>query len=502
LKTRWTIRILAAALVVLTLVPAASAARHSVTVVVASELSLDEAASGGAVGLMIPGAGSSVSRESALASLVRGKVENALLGGKPSGKPKITLGGPRGDITIFVTLPPPGKHHNVLRYPITITGPGYGPGRILVSSHTRLRGLISIADIAPSVEALERGKDPVIESRAGDDPVRELVELDRRLGNVHDSRQPADRTLIAVALGLCVLATLLRSRLLGRAALLSIPSIFVATVIASAVGIDQTAPTVTTVGGVGLVLSIALAYLSTTRHRLALALAFLLGTYGVALAVSPETISLAAIGPHPDGGGRFYGITNQVETLLLPGALACGALVGPLLLPVVALLSIVLVGWSRTGADGGGILVYAAGFAVLALLLLRDRLTWRRVVLATAAVIAGCIALVGLDAATGGSSHVTRAVGDGPAALFDDLGRRIHLSYAGVTDSTYKIVVFLGSVAAIALAAAQRPRSPVLLAFATAVAVSLLVNDSAYDIARFGAVAAATVFVWSRGTVE
>ena len=44
----------------------------------------------------------------------------------------------------------------------------------------------------------------------------------------------------------------------------------------------------------------------------------------VVLAASPETDSLAAIGPHPDGGGRFYGVTNQVETLLLAPALAAG----------------------------------------------------------------------------------------------------------------------------------------------------------------------------------
>jgi hypothetical protein len=473
-----------------------------VTVRVVPRVSLDAGATMGAVGLMVPGAGSRVSRESALASLVRGKVENALLGGKPSGKPKIRLGGPPGEITINVTLPPPGTHHNVTRYPIVIVGPGYAAGQILVSEHTRLRGLISIADIAPTVEALEDGKDPVIDAQPSEASARELRELDRRLDNVHDSRQPADRTLIAIALGLAVIAALRRSRYFGRAALLSIPSILVATMIASAVEIDQKGPTVVTVGGVGLVLALGLAYLARTPLRLALGLAALLATYGIALAVSPETISLAAIGPHPDGGGRFYGITNQVETLLLPAALATGALFGPRLLPLVALLSLLLVGWSKTGADGGGIVVYAAGFAVLALLLLRAQLTWRRVAVAAAAVIAACFAFVGVDAATGGSNHITRAVGDGPGELLADLGRRIHLSYAGVTDTATKIVIFLASLAAVALAAAQRPRSAVLLAFAAALAVSLIVNDSAYDIARFGAVAAATVFAWSRSTVQ
>ena len=42
----------------------------------------------------------------------------------------------------------------------------------------------------------------------------------------------------------------------------------------------------------------------------------------------PEVNALAAIGPHPDGGGRFYGVTNEVETLLLAPSLAAAALAG------------------------------------------------------------------------------------------------------------------------------------------------------------------------------
>ena len=45
--------------------------------------------------------------------------------------------------------------------------------------------------------------------------------------------------------------------------------------------------------------------------------------YALVFAFSTETSSLAAFGPHPDGGVRFYGMSNQVETLLLvPAAMA------------------------------------------------------------------------------------------------------------------------------------------------------------------------------------
>ena len=82
----------------------------------------------------------------------------------------------------------------------------------------------------------------------------------------------------------------------------------------------------------------------------------------VVLAAWPETNSLAVIGPHPDGGGRYFGVTNMVETLLLAPALVAAAELG--VLPV-ALLTLVLVGWSRAGADGGAVVVFAAAFAVL-----------------------------------------------------------------------------------------------------------------------------------------
>src|SRR5206468_1581859 len=92
----------------------------------------------------------------------------------------------------------------------------------------------------------------------------------------------------------------------------------------------------------------------------------------------PVTNALATIGPHPDGGGRFYGVTNEVETMLLAPALA-GA-------PVTAPLALLAVGWSRAGADGGGLITYASGYAMLALRAY-GRVTPRRVVLAAALVV-------------------------------------------------------------------------------------------------------------------
>ena len=144
----------------------------------------------------------------------------------------------------------------------------------------------------------------------------------------------------------------------------------------------------------------------------------------VVLAVWPETNSLAVIGPHPDGGGRYFGITNMVETMLLAPAL--GRPAAELGVIPVGLLALAVTGWSRAGADGGAVLVFAAAFATLELRLRRlaihaaaaSRLGAGLVVAATAA------ALVGIDLLAGGSDHVTQAVRGGPGSLFTDWGHR------------------------------------------------------------------------------
>lgn len=200
----------------------------------------------------------------------------------------------------------------------------------------------------------------------------------------------------------------------------------------------------------------------------------------------PVTNSLATIGPHPDGGRRFYGVTNQVETLLLPHALIAGLVAAPL-----ALLAI---GWSKAGADGGGLLVYGAGYATLALRSY-GRLTAKRVVVAAAAVAVLAVLLVGLDAATGGSSHVTRALGRG---LPGDLAHRIHVSEQGATHSYGAFLMFAIGVGLLVAVSRVRPRPATVDAMLLALVVSLVVNDTPQDVMFWGAFGALSILAWER----
>ena len=94
--------------------------------------------------------------------------------------------------------------------------------------------------------------------------------------------------------------------------------------------------------------------------------------------------------------------------------------------------------------------------------------------------------MLGIDAATGGSSHVTGAVGDGPGALAGDIADRIERSVRS-SASLGGAAVVLGSLAILVALALRARREPVLDAFLAGLAVSLVVNDTPADVLGIGA---------------
>jgi hypothetical protein len=433
----------------------------------------------GATGRLVPGRGPTFSREEALRSL--------------------------GDVmdircpcpyTIYLTLPPPGERPYQGLYRIGISGPGYPPGSMLVSDRTRIPGLISINDIEPTVEALDKGERPPVTSRRVDDVGARLIDLERRLDEVHDTRAPASLILAGIIALFTALAIMRRSPFFGRAALLSAPIGLAAALGLSALEIS--APWAAVLGiavacGAGAPL---LAAVTDGRRALAVALLAIFPLYLVVLSTSTETSSLAAIGARPENGGRFYGFQNQMETMLLvPGLL--GAALAPLaLFAPVALLILVTVGASFAGADGGGLLVFASGFLFFWMRLRGVPLTARNLALAGAAVAAVGLVLVGLDAALGGSSHVTRSLSGGPFEVAGDLAHRVGLTLGGLVSSFHAAVIIAVSLPTLVWLALRRPRFMVLDAVLVALLVSLLVNDSPRDIAGWGALSAAALRFW------
>jgi hypothetical protein len=183
-----------------------------------------------------------------------------------------------------------------------------------------------------------------------------------------------------------------------------------------------------------------------------------------------------------------------METLWLAPTVAATAVLGPL----AALPALLLVGWSRAGADGGGLVVFAVALVVLRLLQSRRALSAGAVAAAVAAAVVLAFVLVGIDAATGGSSHVTGAVGGGPGTIAGDTLHRWHVSWAGATRSWGPALMCLSGLGGLVAFVLLRPRSAAVDAFAIGIAVSLLVNDTPQDVLAFGGLTCASLWAWER----
>jgi len=432
-----------------------------------------------AFGLFVPGAGGRISRAGAVASLRRGKVGDESLGRKPGGRilADVGFGIPQHPVSrplVYVELPPPGRHSNTHRYPVAFVGAGYRG--ILTSAATRIRGLVSVADIAPTLVSLQKGRSPRIKSSPDADTTDDLRWLDRRLTRVHHDRGWTYVETILLVLALVAVAP--AAGALGGAGAIA------ASMLLSFLGVTTFWVVIVAM----LLLTVGLVFAGSARRRLipfSVGL-FLIG-YLAVLTLSSETNSLAVFGARPDGGARFYGIGNQLETLMLAPLIAAVVVGGlPWLAPLGA-LALVTVGWSKAGADGGGLIVFAAALAVLFLRLRPVPVSWRSAVLAGAGVVALVLALVGIDAALGGSSHVTQAVGSGPGSLLGDLGHRLHLSWLVATRSAVNVGFFLVSLAILVWIGTRRPRRAAIDAMLVALAVSLLVNDTPVEVISLGA---------------
>jgi cytochrome c553 len=472
---------------------ASGAQGTSVAVIVVPPFPPEQYASRGAVGLMPPGDGTTVSGEGALAALVRGKTRKSLLGGVPGGVPVFELTTLPAAVTIYVSLPPPGTRPNDTRYPVAIVGGGYSG--ILESPSTRIPGLVSIADIAPTVVALADGEKPRIGSTAG--TPADLRQLDRTLRRQARARDPAVAILAFSAIALAALAFLARSPAVARACVLAAPLALAVAIAQSAAGLTRTALLLTMLALLTVALALAGGALFD-RRALAVAFTALVAAYLVVLVAKPTWPALAAIGPTPGEGGRFYGSTNLTTSIVVAVTLFAGATFGLRGLVPVAALSLVTVGWSKAGADGGGLVVVAAGCAVLWIRLATGRLTVRAVALAGALAVGLGLVLVGLDAATGGSSHVTRRVGDGPGALLGELGNRVHISVERLASSGHAALVFAIAMAALVVLATRRPRFAAGEALLVAIGVSLLVNDTPHHVAAAGALAYGVFLTFER----
>lgn len=442
------LRRLIIALVALGWMAGAAQSAHAGVVVVERLDLAAETERGAAVGLSVPGAGPTVTRESALNALLTGRVESSLVGGTPSGPPKIRLDD-EGLPLIRIELPPFGKTRNVVRYPISASGDG--ATGVLTSDSTRIRGLVSIADIANGRLRWEPAADPV----------DVLETLETRIDRNERIRLPL--TLAFVALAAAV--GLLLPRHGPRLALLAL------------------AANLWLVGW----WTVALLCAAAVVLPLGLGCAAVLGAYALTLGFDAEAVALSPLGPSQ--AGRFYGLSNLLATLLLLPALLGAARIRPRMLALpLAALALAVVGSGRLGADGGGLVVLLVGYGLLATRLRRSApLRGPLAAGLLVGVVALATTLVLLDTALGGSSHVSEALSEGPLGILKEVGHRLELSWHRATGGRGAAAATAAGLIGLAAIGLRRPRTPVTDAMLAAIIVSLLVNDTPTDVAAVGA---------------
>ena len=436
---------------------------------------LAKLASRGAVGVLVPGVGPTVNRRQALAALVRGAVENARLGGVPVGPPLIVAdapsGFPTGEPEIIVGLPPKGRPVlNDRRYPIAVVGRGYHG--LLLSRTTRIPGVVSIIDVAPT--ALQRpGTMLLADGRS--DAAAAATRLEARIEANNQLKLPA---LVAV-LVLTGFLVILRP----RAALFAIPAALLGNLVLGVVGPTSIPALIGALVVATFAGAVLLEWLCGSEDRLLALLTVVIAGYLVVLAVDPTSVAVAPLGPTQNS--RFFGVGNQLETLLLAPVLAGAALAGrrfgvPGFLAFGA-LGLVTVADNSFGADGGGAVVIGAGLAVLGGTLARLRV--RGIGLCLLVAAAAVLGLIWIDQHGSLPNHLQSAFAGGVGGLVAVARNRVPLAYEPAAQQWTFVGPFFVSfvvTAAVALRGRQTPgRGALLLAVVVAVVASLLVNDSA-----------------------
>jgi hypothetical protein len=445
-----------------------------------SDATFAQLARRGAVGLLRPGYGPTTNRRRALAELVRGAEVNARLGGVPSGKPLLNTNKasvyPKCHSCIVVQLPPRGAPTaNNRLYRIAVIGGGFHG--LLTSPTTHIPGLVSIVDIAPT--ALPGHPSTAL----GWKPSKNAVTQLSRLGHsIHSNNRLKFAALFILA------GVLLALALLGLRA--SVTAVQAALLVNLSLGMGQVSYEVLLCAAISagtVLVALALARLCRSESALLALYGGVVALYAFVMVTRPEWQAVNLFGPTQNS--RFWGIGNQVETLLLAPLLAGAFLArrrfGILGFVVFGVFGLVVMTDNRLGADGGGAIALGIALAVLGARLFKLGARGFLGLLASAAFAVLWIVSQGL--AHPGPNHLRSAFADHGAGLFSSLASRVPLSYLPALHA-WQMVVPLLFVLAVAFALAwrfarQESTRDLLLAFGVAIVTSLLVNDSAaYEI--------------------
>lgn len=448
---------------------------HVVVVDRISDATFAELAHRGAVGLLRPGYGPTTNRRRALAELVRGAEVNARLGGVPTGKPLINTNKasvfPNCKGCIVLQLPPRGRPtSNDRLYRIAVIGGGFHG--LLTSPTTRIPGLVSIVDVAPT--ALRH----VLGGMSWTPAKSSVADLTRLDSQIHGE----DRLKYAglfIAAGLVILLALLGW---GAAARTAIPAALLANLVVGALHVTNEVAIVAVFTVASALGALLLARVCRDELALLALIVFVLLVYLLVYAGRPELAAVTPLGP--DQNLRYWGIGDQIGTLLLApllmGAVIARQRFGWFGFIAFSLLGLFVMTDNRLGANGGG----AIGLG-LALALLGARLSRRGLLTLVGAVAAAAtivLAIVQHGLASPGPNHLRSAFGNGLTGFLDVAAHRVPLVYMPAVQDwqltlPLAILLITSGVLAFRVTRARAARD-LLIALAAGLIASLVINDA------------------------
>ena len=439
-------------------------------------------------------------------------------------------------LVIVVQTPPDPARTRLL----TLAVRGLGGDRGLRSATTRRDGMVVATDIAPTIlKRLAIAQPPAMQGRPIESAprmtARQLNAMNDRLALVSSRRGPLARAVISVG-GITLIILLGLGRLTGRfdelarlsmrlvgLALLWLPALLLA---AAALRPSRAVEADLTVLG-SLLLAFATDRLIKWPRAPWLPVAVVLLAHGFDFAVLDSKLTgESLLGSNPVYGARFFGVGNELEAVLSVSALlGVGAwlcdrgIAHPARWFGCAGVALAMfLGLGRLGADVGGVITVAAGFGAAAFYVARIRLTAGRVALLVLIPIAGLALIAGLDAVTGGESHLTRTVIDAqnPGDLLTVFDRRFLASIEGAKTGR----VWISLIFAIALLiwgwlrrdrlmsrlseegedpARRRPYRAALAGSLAATVIGALANDSGPAILLIGTIYLTIGVLYLRG---
>jgi hypothetical protein len=426
------------------------------------------------------------------------------------------------DLVIAIATPT-GKTDNLI--PIGIAGKGFDGD--LTSDTTRTNGYVLSTDIAPTILEFFNLKIP---DQMTGQPIRSEGSIDpaavetrgARMAVVSHRRGPViGLSLLAWVLVFALVVLLSRGGLApGAVRLLGLSVIYLPLLLLAGAALEPAEYPEMLLVMIATPLLAALTLAALRDYRaLAVATGITVVAYGLDAILGSPLSALSLLGPNPGLGVRFYGIGNELESLLavlIVGGIGAGlAGFAPRLSPgrcaaaflAIGLFFAAIFASGKFGADVGAAIDFPAGVAAAAVAVTGGRRRWIVLVILIPLIVLALLALA--DLVSGANSHFTRSVLDagGLHSLGDTAQRRLDQTARSFVRPVLLIVlpgvVILAVVAwlrratlAIWVEDAPAMRAA-LIGAVVATIVATLANDSGALLLEIGAVYLLVFLGWA-----